>query len=343
MPSPVPANPGGGPPPPKREILAQALALWGAEAPCPELLGGSNCWVYAFDRPDGKLVLRLTPDGGPRRAEQVQAELDWLRYLARRNAPVCAPFTSQQGRLVERLGGEPGGGYLVSAFQRARGKPVNSDDPETWTPELFETCGRTVGELHALSKDFVPEPGARREGWSRSGIVALARLSLPPAERGALRTLERCCERLSELPRSRDDFGLVHGDFHQGNYWLNGRRLEVFDFDSCFYGWYGFDIAISVLASLLDHVHRGERRLEGHARTYFSHFMRGYLRENRLAPVWIERLGDFLQAFNLLIFVSFFRSRERPAGKLFDFVSEHARSSKPCIDLDFGRLYEEIR
>ncbi|HEY0512618.1 MAG TPA: phosphotransferase [Thermoanaerobaculia bacterium] len=343
MPSPVTAQAGPPLPPPEREVLQRAFELWGAEASCPELLGGSNCWVYALDRADGKRVLRLTPDTGPSRTGQVRAELDWLCYLARRDAPVCAPSTSLQGRLVERLGGEHDGGvYLVSAFQRARGKPVYSSHPEVWTPELFEICGRTLGELHALSKDFVPDPDARREGWSAPGLVALARQALPLAERGALSTLERCCERISELSCGRDDYGLIHGDFHQGNYWLNGHRLEVFDFDGCAYCWFGFDIAISLLASLLDHVDRGERRLEGHARAYFSHFMRGYVRENRLASAWAERLGDFLQVFNLLIFVSFFRSSKRPAGKLFDFVSEHARSGEPCINLDFSRLYEEI-
>ncbi len=333
---------------PKPEILQQAFALWGGSAalPGPELLGGSNCWVYALDRPDThpetRLVLRLTPDDGPRRESQVQAELDWLCYLEAHKASVCAPSTSLQGRLVEQLGDGPDGGYLASALRRARGKPVFSSHPEVWTPELFEICGRTLGELHALTKDFVPAPGARRGGWSGPGLVAMARQTLPPAERAVLRTLERCCEQLSELPRGRDDYGLIHGDFHQGNYWLDGSRLEVFDFDGCSYCWFGFDIAVSLLASLLDHVNRGERRLEGRARTYFSHFMRGYDRENRLAPVWIERLGDFLQVFNLLIFVSFFRSGEKPAGNLFDFVSARARSGEPCIDLDFGRLYEEI-
>src|SRR3954453_8178114 len=96
--------------PPQREILEQAFGLWGAEARSPELLGGSNCWVYALDRADGKLALRLTPDDGPQRAGQVQAELDWLCYLAGHGAPVCAPSASLQGRLVEPLAGEHGGG-----------------------------------------------------------------------------------------------------------------------------------------------------------------------------------------------------------------------------------------
>lgn len=323
---------------PSPAVLARAFELWGGDARDPRLLGGSNCWVYSLERAEPALVLRLTPDG-PEKAARVQAELDWLTWLALRGAPVCAPYRSRRGRLLERLGDEPA--FLAAAFHRARGWPVNSRHPTIWGPALFETCGKTLGELHALSKDFVPSPGARRAEWDGWSFVDLARRTLPAAEHEVLRRLERSCEGCAGLPRGRDDFGLIHGDFHQGNYQIHEGRLEVFDFDDCAYGWYAWDVAVSVYTSLLSGVHRGERELAHQARTYFAHFARGYVQRNRLEPDWIERLPDFLQIYNLLIFVSFSMNAGRAGGRVFDFVGEHARSGRPCFDVDFRRLYEQ--
>jgi len=167
---------------------------------------------------------------------------------------------------------------------------------------------------------------------------------LPASERGALGRIERYCRRLSRLPRGRGDFGLIHGDFHQGNYRLDGHRLQVFDFGGCSYCWFAFDIAISVYTSLLERVHRGEEDLERHARDYLVPFLRGYERANRLAPVWLELLPDFLELFNLSIFVAFFRSPSvQPSHRLVDFVGRRARGGEPCLDLDFARLHEEAQ
>lgn len=326
-------------PAPSPAVLAQALELWGGDVRDPQLLGGSNCWVYSFQRAAPALVLRLKPDGPERAAGRVQAELDWLTWLARQGAPVCAPYPSRRGRLLERLGGEPG--YLAAAFHRARGWPVNSRHPTIWGPALFETCGQTLGEIHALSKSFVPSPGARREEWDSSSLVDLGRRTLPPAEHEVLGQLERACDECAGLPRGRDDFGLIHGDFHQGNYQIHDGRLEVFDFDDCAYGWFAWDVAVSVYTSLLSSVHRGERDLAHQARTYFTHFARGYVQRNRLEPAWMERIPGFLRIYNLLIFVSFAMNAGRAEGRVFEFVSGHAHGGTSCLDVDFARLYEQ--
>jgi Ser/Thr protein kinase RdoA (MazF antagonist) len=331
---------------PDAGVLARAFRLWGAEAGIPdgtpELLGGSSCRVYALGAKDAGRVLRLTLRE-PGRARQARLEVDWLGDLARRGAPVCAPVPSVRGRSLEFLRDGRGRGYLASAFRRARGVAVTSLQPEVWTPALFELCGGTLGEIHALGKDFRPRFGLRRYRWSGPGLVRLARRVLPVAERGVVARIERCCRTLARLPRDRDGFGLVHGDFHQGNYRLDAGRLEVFDFGGCSYCWYAYDIAASVYASLLERVHRGEEDLERHAREYLVPFLRGYLRAHPLAPVWIEPLADFLRLFNLSVFLSFFRSPARPGRRISEFVGARARGDEPCLDLDFARLYQEAR
>jgi Ser/Thr protein kinase RdoA (MazF antagonist) len=267
----------------------------------------------------------------------------WLSDLARRGAPVCAPFPSRRGRALEFLRDGAGRGYLAAAFRRARGVAVTSLQAGLWTPALFALCGETLGGIHALGKELRPPWGLRRYSWSGPGLVWLARRVLPAAERVVVARLERCCRTLDRLPRDRDAFGLLHGDFHQGNYRLAGDRLEVFDFGACSYGWYAYDIAASLYASLLERVQRGEEDLERPARDYLVPFLRGYLRANPLAPVWIERLPELLRLFNLSVFLSFYRSPRRPGRRIVELVSARARSEEPCLALDFAQLDREAR
>jgi Ser/Thr protein kinase RdoA (MazF antagonist) len=325
---------------PDAEILARAFQWWGVEAGSHELLGGSRCRVYAFRRENADLVLRLmSPDPG--RGLQMSNAMEWVDYLARHEASICAPVLSLRGRSLEVVRNGFGRGYVAAVFQRVGGTPVTSLQSDRWTPALFELCGRTLGEIHALSKRFKPPRfGLGRYRWTGSGVVRLARRVLPAAEHRVLDRIERYCREFSRLPRERDDFGLIHGDFHQGNYHLDGDRLRVFDFGGCTYGWYACDIAVSVYASLLDRVQRGEENLERHARAYFVPFLRGYGKATRLAPMWLDRISDFLQLFNLSIFVALSESKQA-SGPLFEFVAECARSGRPCLDVDFAQLCRE--
>lgn len=40
------------------------------------------------------------------------------------------------------------------------------------------------------------------------------------------------------------NYGLVHGDLHQGNLLLEGTQIFLFDFDDCEYHWFAHDIAM---------------------------------------------------------------------------------------------------
>ena len=181
---------------PNAEVLARAFQRWGVEPGSYELLGGSNCRVYAFRREDADLVLRLTSRNSGR-VLQMRNELDWLDYLARQKAAVCAPVPSTRGRSLEVLREGFGRGYLAAVFQRAGGTAVTSAQSELWTPALFEKCGWTLGEIHALSKGFRPRFGLRPFRWTGSGLVRLARRVLPATERRVLGRIERYCREFS--------------------------------------------------------------------------------------------------------------------------------------------------
>lgn len=41
-------------------------------------------------------------------------------------------------------------------------------------------------------------------------------------------------------------FGLIHGDLHQGNYFFHKGQVRAIDFDDCGYGYYLYDIAVTL-------------------------------------------------------------------------------------------------
>jgi Ser/Thr protein kinase RdoA (MazF antagonist) len=52
---------------------------------------------------------------------------------------------------------------------------------------------------------------------------------------------------LSRHPKSRKNFGLIHADLHTGNFLFPSPRIPaVIDFDDCGYGYYMYDLAVTI-------------------------------------------------------------------------------------------------
>ena len=48
------------------------------------------------------------------------------------------------------------------------------------------------------------------------------------------------------LGRTSTTFGLIHADFHSGNYVLNGNIVSIIDFGRCGFGFYLHDLALAL-------------------------------------------------------------------------------------------------
>ena len=76
-------------------------------------------------------------------------------------------------------------------------------------------------------------------------------------------------DRLLRFGTGPERFGLIHADMRLANLLVNGRDIQVIDFDDCGFGWFLFDLGASVsffehdprTPALCDAWQRGYRRI----------------------------------------------------------------------------------
>lgn len=221
-----------------------AARLWGGQIHSLEQISNSANYVFSFIESNEGRCLRLTPNS-ERTENQIKAELDFVIYL-RQSGKINAmlPFASVNNRFVEELKFADGS-LFACVFEEARGERFRHDSAGD-NKKHFRLRGKTLGQIHALSKKHVPSGDFRRFTWDEDKLLIEAENFLPESERAVWKELEALKERLQNYPKSVETFGLIHGDFGETNFRCQNDRLNVFDFDDCCYHWFIYDLAVSI-------------------------------------------------------------------------------------------------
>lgn len=191
--------------------------------------------VYPFDR-DGQLCfLRLSPSE-EKESRELLGELDFLNFLQRRGYPAMCPIPSDGGELLLLLD-TPWGRWYASAFEGVPGCPL---EQMPMTETLAETYGAALGQLHGLSMQY-HSPIRRRSdqdvlAWARQVFIAHAM----PGK--AIAALDETAQQLSELPRTRGCYGLIHYDFEPDNVFWDGEKCSAIDFEDGMLHFYAVDV-----------------------------------------------------------------------------------------------------
>jgi Ser/Thr protein kinase RdoA (MazF antagonist) len=230
-------------PAPDTELAKTAVELWGGVGGSLRCVSRSANRVYSFTESGRRRYLRLTSSADRTKAH-VEAELDFIAHLRRGGVGAMPPLPSSAGLLVEELPA-PGGVTFACVFEEAEGARFRYD-PAVDNEAHFRLRGRTLGRIHALSKAYVPPGGFRRFSWDEDRLWLEAEDFLPESERVVRRAYDELKERLRTYPKSRQTFGLIHGDFGETNYRHQNNRLDIFDFDDSCYHWFAYDLAVTI-------------------------------------------------------------------------------------------------
>ena len=196
--------------------------------------------------------------------------------------------------------------------------------------------------MHSLAKDFTPsDPAFRRLKWDRE--VPSTFDDLPEIEATVVSRYLELVEHFRGLPRSRDSYGLIHVDFHSGNFFVDDGRITLFDFDDCQYSWFIYDIAMSIFYALTVDCVSDEDIQKGIA--FFQNFMKGYRSENLLDPKWLREIPYFLRFREVDLYMAILRSGELEElgawGQAYmNNRREKIESRRPYAPIDFASLGE---
>ena len=264
----------------REQIALEAAKLWRGESDSLEHVCDSENSVYSFIASEKRRFLRLT-SSHHRSFSQIEAELDFIRYLHQGGVSVSLPLTSLNGLAVETVEGESHD-FLACVFEKAEGEPFVFNSHEA-NMRHFRLRGRTLGRIHALAKNYAPSANSRRFAWDEDDCLLNAENYLPQSESVVWAEYHRLMDWLGKIPKDGQSFGLIHGDFGATNYLYKDNRLCVFDFDDCCYHWFAYDLAITIYP----------HGLRKEARSLLDSLLEGYCEEN----VWDSRLTSDLMDF----------------------------------------------
>jgi len=307
-------------------LLQEACSRYGLHVDDIAMVGGYQNVIYEFERGGESHILRLTPHG-LRTAAQVEAELEWIRYLAGHGIPVSAPIPSANGSWLEVVEGSR---YvcIATAFAKAPGRRVHY--PECLRdPRLAERCGKLTGRIHRLSQRY--RPTVRRQEWTGNDYLVNAVPYIPAEQKKVHAQIEQLLREVASLPVDDDCYGLIHGDINVGNFMVDDDgRLTLFDFDECQYSWYVEDIAVQLYYMVYVY---GDDAMEDRMKQcafFMEHFLRGYREEIALPDEWLRRMPLFLRLREIIVYAGMYRGCGMT--KLDDWTSDYLSFSRARIE-----------
>jgi Ser/Thr protein kinase RdoA (MazF antagonist) len=226
--------------------VSSVLARWSGNAGTLRHERSGANKVYEFASAGERRFLRLTRDAH-RDREQLEAELEFVRFVASRGVEAALPCPSASGTSVEDVRGSDGEPWHAVAFTAVPGRHFRYFSSDIERP-LFRAWGEAMGALHAAAREFVPATSARRPAWDEQDTTRCDAASVPATETEGRREHARVAEWLRSLRPTPDSWGLIHGDFERTNFTRHGTAIHVFDFDDACYHWYVADIANALWA-----------------------------------------------------------------------------------------------
>jgi Ser/Thr protein kinase RdoA (MazF antagonist) len=203
-------------------------------------------------------VTRVARPGYMTDAAEFESEVAWVGALAAAGV-VRAPqgMATADGPYVAVIPDDEGARWSCVSYSYVTGSILEDiTDPVPF----YRQIGNTTARLHDHSGAWTPPKGFRRHSWELADMVGPTcrwgmwqDVSFTRAERGLLESAQMAAvATVGRVPRTPDNWGLIHADLRPSNIMIDGGELTVIDFDDCGYSWYLYDFAAAL--SFMEHV-----------------------------------------------------------------------------------------
>ena len=326
-----------------RLILNEALALFKLnilEVNINEI-GNSANLIYELQNENNEYILRISKQAIDK-LPKYEAEMDYINYLFNNQAKVSKVIPSINNKLVEVIYNN-NEYYFVSIFEKAKGHLPEINDDKEWNETLFYQWGKTMGEIHRLTKDYSPNKDVSTRSHWNEDIYFKGEYAVTEEDSDVYSRWTEITKEINALPKGKDVYGLIHDDFHQYNFFLHNGNITVFDFDDCLYHWYICDIAIALYHALQTiHMHKVQERIK-FGNKFFKSFLEGYSKENKIEEIWIEKIPLFLEYRRICSysFASMLWKKEKLTEQQVEYVINmryNIINKVPYVEIDFKKL-----
>ncbi len=257
-----------------------------------------NNFVYEFQKDDENYILR----GGTRHSsDQVQAELEWILFLHSSDVKVSLPIKSTNNNYLELVQYKD---KIINAivFEKAAGKEIDYRNQEEWNESVWEEMGRTLGRMHTAAVEYNQENPEFKRKTAFESIHASSKSILNPVkDEKVIKRFEELKNKLKQLPRENNAFGLIQYDFHLGNFNVHDEELTVYDFDDSYYFFFIYDIATCIHETVW--YYPDGKKLE-FVNRFIPSLWKGYSKEYKLDRKWLEYLPDFFKWREFEIYIT---------------------------------------
>lgn len=239
------------------------------------------------------LIFRLS-SRTRRSIADIEAEITFLQALGEKAVPVSLPIKSPNGKFIESNDQNN-----IVCFEKAKGKPVDVTERGEWNKDLFFQWGRVTGKIHQVSKDIK----VTRPTWSPDNPDILK--LLPKIKSGIIANrYKKQLNQLMSFEVNSDRYGLIHNDFHQGNFFVNEGEITVFDFDDSAYHWFAYDLANSFYHAYWQASSFTPENTE-FSSVFWENYLRGYKQEHTISKELIQQIPIFLKIREIFLYTLF--------------------------------------
>jgi Ser/Thr protein kinase RdoA (MazF antagonist) len=191
-----------------------------------DLLKASQNQTFAGTYADGsKAIVRVTPKA---KKDSVQFEVDLLKYL-KSNGMEYVPGTVQTKSGLDFVETDE---IIVLVYEHAQGEPIALLEYKWLTDrDQIEALGKWIAQLHNLLRKYNPSSTAGLRNWDQLHNGILKDAPIDPID--------------IESVKSREAFGVIHGDINISNYFYTAetKLISVFDWDQVQSAWFLYDLA----------------------------------------------------------------------------------------------------
>lgn len=269
-----------------------------------KLEGGFQNHVFSFQMGNDRFIARLTPIKKRSKA-LIEAELAFMESLKLHQIKTPEIVSIKEKRIYELCIHQER--LWLTVFQFIDEKQIDVANLSQWNAPFFYEWGRTIAQIHKIDEETRIK--IQRPNWlaDKDGEVNPIPSLLNESEKWVKSIYENLLIKLASYPRTKHNFGLIHHDLHQGNFFKTFNQLILFDFDDCAYNYYVQDLATSIYHALWTGCSFHPQWFD-FKQEFLNQFFKGYRSVKPLTKDDLVQIGLFLQLREVFLYMLFKKS-----------------------------------